>query len=173
MQVISADDDPFLGNANAPVTVVMFSDLQCPACAAMHPLVKGVAGEFAGSVRFVVRDFPLVLIHAMAFDAALAANAAARQGKYFEYVELVYLNQKMLHKSSFERFASELGLNEKRFEIDFNDEKAAAEIRRDIADGERHGVSATPTIFVNGVKIRHISESELRKAIETALGKKQ
>ncbi|HEX8636729.1 MAG TPA: thioredoxin domain-containing protein, partial [Pyrinomonadaceae bacterium] len=83
VQNISIDDDPAQGKATAPVTIVMFSDFQCPACAGVHPVLKKVLTEYADKVRFVVRDFPLTSIHENAFSAALAANAAHRQGKFF------------------------------------------------------------------------------------------
>jgi protein-disulfide isomerase len=168
--VIPVDDDPSTGPLNAAVTVVMFSDFECPACAAAHPVIKGVVAEFAGKVRFVVKDFPLESIHPQAFDAALAANAAAKQGKYFEYTELLYNNQKSLTRDSYKAFGKAVGLNMERFELDFTDPKAADEVRADQADGERFGVNGTPTLFVNGVKIRGgISVEKLRETISEAL----
>jgi protein-disulfide isomerase len=119
----------------------------------------------------VVRDYPLEDIHANAFNAALAANAAAKQGKFAEYAEKLYGNQKSLDKASLARFAMELGLNVKQFEIDFSDAAAAGEIKQDQADGESHGVGSTPTIFVNGVKVHSLSASAFRRAINRALTK--
>ena len=97
VQKISVDDDPAMGPANAPVTVVMFSDFQCPACSATHPVLKKAIEAFPGKVRFVVRDFPLESIHANAFNAARAASAANAQGKFFEYGEFLYND---LHKQT-------------------------------------------------------------------------
>jgi hypothetical protein len=84
-QNISTDDDPAQGAENAPVTIVMFSDFQCSACAAVHPVLKRAMAEYKDKIRFVVRDFPLESIHENAFQAAQAANAANAQGKFFEY----------------------------------------------------------------------------------------
>ena len=170
-QNVSADDDPSRGPATAPVTVVMFSDFQCPACARAHPVLKRVIAEFGDKVRFVVRDNPLESIHADAFNAALAANAANKQGKYLEYTEGLYAAQDSLDKPSLVKLASGLGLNVKQFEIDFSDAKAAAEIRKDLADADSYGVSGTPTIFVNGVKVHSLSAGAFRRAIERALKK--
>ena len=170
-QSISVDNEPSIGPANSAVTIVMFSDYQCPACARTHPVLKRVMSEFPGKVRLVVRDYPLEDIHKNAFDAALAANAASKQGKYTEYAEKLYSNQESLERPSLNRFSSELGLNAKQFEIDFTDAAAAAEIRHDQADGEAHGVNSTPTIFVNGVKVHSISASSFRRAINRALAK--
>jgi protein-disulfide isomerase len=171
VQNISIDDDPAQGKATAPVTVVMFSDFQCPACAGVHPILKKVLSEYADKVRFVVRDFPLTNIHENAFSAALAANAAHRQGKFFEYAEILYKNQNRLDRESLIRYAAELGLNAKQFELDLSGAQIADEIRKDRADGEKYGVSSTPTVYVNGVKVRRMSASGFREAIEKALKK--
>lgn len=168
-QIVSTDDDPSQGIINAPVTVVMFSDFQCSHCAATHPIVEKVLAEYAGKVRFVLRDFPLTQIHENAFRAALAADAANGQGKYFEYIELLYANQNSLDAASLKQFATKIGLDRKRFDADLDTEKFAAEVRKDIEDGKRYGITGTPTIFVNGVKIRQFSAENLREAIEKAL----
>lgn len=167
---VSVDDDPAFGPANAPVMVVMFSDFQCPACARTHPVLKRVIKEFGDKVRFVVRDYPLTM-HANAFDAALAANAAAKQNKFTEYTEKLYQNQDSLTRPSLIAFARELGLNEKQFEIDLTDAANAAEVRKDMTDGESYGVGGTPAIFVNGVKVHSLSATAFRRAINKALGK--
>jgi len=168
-QNISTDDDPSQGRADAPVTVVMFSDFQCPACSATHPVLKKVIAEYGDKVRFVVRDFPLVQIHENAFRAALAAGAANAQGKFFEYGELLYNNQKSLDAVSLKKFATQIGLDRKRFDADLDSEKFAVEVRKDIEDGKKYGITGTPTIYVNGVKVRKLSAEAFRAAIEKAL----
>ena len=171
VQNIAADDDPAQGKPNAPVTVIMFSDFQCPACAAVHPILKKIAAEYADKVRFVVRDFPLINIHENAFSAALAANAADKQGKFFEYSEILYRNQDKLDRASLIKYAADLGLNTKRFELDLSDEKTAAEVRKDMADGKGYGINGTPTVYVNGVKVRQLTAESFRNSIEKALKK--
>jgi protein-disulfide isomerase len=168
----SVDDDPAEGPADAKVTIVMFSDFQCPACSATHPVLKKVIAEYPGKIRFVVRDFPLESIHDHAFAAARAANAAAKQGKFFEYIDLLYDGQKNFSDDAFVRFAKGLGLDLKKFEIDFNDKAAADEIRKDVADGNAYGVSGTPTIFINGKKVRNPAPDILRKTIDAELAAK-
>ncbi len=169
LQSISADDDPFYGKQNAPVTVIMFTDFQCPACAATHPILKQVIAEYGDKIKFVVRDFPLTNIHKNAFNAALAANVASKQGKYFEYTELLYDNNKLLDVESLKKYAAEAGLDVKKFEKDFADKTLAQEIRKDVKDGTSYGVNGTPSIFVNGYKVRTLSAAAFRKAIERAL----
>lgn len=168
---VSVDDDPAQGKLTAPVTVVMFSDFQCSACSATHPVLKKVLAEYGDRVRFVVRDYPLVQLHANAFQAALAANAANAQGKFFEYTEILYQNQDSLDPASLKKYAASLGLNLKQFELDLASEKNAAEIRKDMADGAFYGIIGTPTIFVNGVKVRGLSARHFRDAIDKALKK--
>lgn len=171
VQNISIDDDPSFGKANAPVTIVMFSDFQCPTCAAVHPVLKKVAAEYGDKTRFVVRDFPLTSIHANAFPAALAAKAAFNQGKFFEYSEKLYAHQDALDTVSLKKYAADLGLNLKQFEIDLTDEKTASEVRKDMSDGRIYGIKGTPAIFINGINVRNLSESSFREAIEKALKK--
>lgn len=169
VQKISADDDPARGPINAPVTVVMFVDFQCSACARTHPILQKVLAEFPGKVRFVARDFPLESIHENAFRAALAAGAANAQGKFFEYGELLYKNQDALDDASLKKYAAEVGLNVRQFELDFASEKTVAEVRKDMSDGDSYGITATPTIFVNGVMVRKLTAEDLREAIRNAL----
>ncbi|MGE3466296.1 MAG: thioredoxin domain-containing protein [Pyrinomonadaceae bacterium] len=169
LENISVDDDPATGPAAAPVTVIMFSDFQCSACAATHPLLKKAMDAFPGKVRFVVRDFPLESIHDNAFIAARAAAAANAQGKFFEYTEILYKNQTALDEASLKKYAAQIGLNAAQFDIDFNSDKVAAEIRKDVADGETYGINSTPTIFIGGRRVRHFSIEGFTDAIRKAL----
>ena len=171
VQMISVDDDPSIGAATAPVTIVMFSDFQCSACAATHPLLKKAMAAYPGKIRFVVRDYPLESIHENGFRSALAANAANAQGKFAEYTEKLYANQDKLDDASLKKYAADLGLNVAQFELDFNSEKTAAEVRKDMADGNAYGINSTPTIYINGVKARDLSVDGFKAAIERALKK--
>ncbi len=167
---VTADDDPIFGKTAAPVTVVMFSDFECSACSATHPLLKKLLSAYPETVKLVVRDFPLESVHPNAFKAAVAANAARAQGKFFEYIETLYSNQQSLDDASLRKYAGEIGLNLKQFELDLASEKAVAEIRKDMADGVRFGARGTPTIFVNGVRVHHVSSESLKRAVDRALG---
>jgi protein-disulfide isomerase len=166
---VSADDDPSTGPATAKVTVVAFVDYQCSACASFNPVMKKVLAEFGPRVRLVVRDFPLESIHPEAFRSALAANAAARQGKYFEYGSLLYGNQKALDDTSLLGYAEKLGLVVAKFKDDMADPKNADEVRKDLADGNKYGVSGTPTIYINGVKHHTLTESRFRESVQKAV----
>jgi len=171
VEAVSVDDDPAEGPANAPVTVIMFSDFQCSACAATHPILKEAIAGFPGKVRFVVRDFPLESIHDNSLLAARAASAANAQGKFFEFIDILYKNQDKLDTESLKKYAASLGLDAARFDADMNSEKTFAEIKKDIADGDSFHITSTPTIFVNGRRIGRISPESFKAAIEQALKK--
>jgi protein-disulfide isomerase len=166
---VSVDDDPFRGAANAPVTIVEFTDFECPACAAMHPVIEEVLKSYPNKVKFVVRDFPLNR-HEFARKAAEAANAANAQGKFFEYIALLFQRQKALDVASLKKYASELGLDRARFDAALDRGVYAAEVKHDLEDGEIYGIGSTPTIFVNGVQLRTLSAEALREAIDRAMG---
>jgi len=169
VQNISVDDDPSRGDVNAPVTIVEFTDFQCPACAAMHPVLDEVLKSYGNKVRFVVRDFPLTQ-HQYARKAAEAAAAANAQGKFFEYTALLFKNQKALDVPSLKKYASEIGLDRARFDAALDRGVYAAEVQKDIEDGEMYGIGSTPTIFINGIQLRNLSAEGLREAIDRAAG---
>jgi len=170
VQVISVDDDPVRGDANAAVTIVEFTDFQCPACAAMHPVFDEVLKSYGSKVRLVIRDFPLAM-HANARKAAEAANAAHAQGKFFEYVALLFKRQDALDLPSLKKYASELGLDRARFDGALDSGKYSAEVKHDMDDGQIYGVGSTPAIFVNGKMLRTLNSEGLRAAIDQALSK--
>lgn len=167
---ISNGNGPSRGDVNAPVTVVEFTDFQCPACAAMHPVLEEVLKFYGNRVRFVIRHFPLTM-HANARKAAEAASAAHAQGKFFEYIAVLFQHQDALDIASLKKYAAELGLDRARFDAALDKGVYAAEVQRDITDGESYGIEGTPTIFINGVALRELSADGLRAAIKRALVK--
>ncbi|HEX8843253.1 MAG TPA: thioredoxin domain-containing protein [Pyrinomonadaceae bacterium] len=171
VQVISADDDPSRGEASAPVTVVVFTDFQCPSCAAMHPVIDETLKSYGNQVRLVIRDFPLV-IHEQARKAAEAAAAASAQGKFFEYIAVLFKNQSALDTASLKKYASDLGLDRTRFDAALDNGQYAAEVSKDVSDGEAYGVDGTPAIFINGIRLRNLTAEGLRAAIDGALALK-
>jgi protein-disulfide isomerase len=171
VQNISVDDDPARGEVSAPVTVVEFTDFQCPACAAMQPVLEEVLKSYGNKIRFVVRDFPLNQ-HENARKAAEAANAANAQGKFFEYIAVLFKNQKALDVPSLKKYATEVGLNRAQFDAALDRGIYAAEVKKDIEDGEMYGVGSTPTIFINGIQLRVLSAEGLREAIDRAGSRK-
>lgn len=171
VQNISTDDDPARGAADAPVTVVEFTDFQCPACGRTYPILEEALKPYSGRVRFVVRDFPLDM-HENARKAAEAADAANAQGKFFEYMDILFKHQNELDVASLKKYASQLGLDRAKFDAALDGGAFAAEVQHDVDDGMRYGIFATPTIFVNGQRIHDASTVEsIRAAIERALAR--
>jgi len=125
-----------------------------------------VLKNYGNRVHFEIRNFPLASLHANAFNAAEAAAAANAQGKFWEYIDLLFKNQNSLDVESLKKFATQVGLDRKRFDADFDGGKFDADIRRDIEEGELYGVESTPTIFINGVMLTTLSADGLREAIE-------
>ena len=170
VQAISTDDDPSRGEQSAPVTIVVFTDFQCPACAATHPVIDEALKTYGTRVRLVVRDFPLPM-HAQARKAAEAANAANAQGKFFDYINVLFKNQTALDVASLKKYAADLGLNTARFNAALDSGEYAAEVEHDMDDGAQYGVDSTPAIFINGVRLRDLTVEALRAEIERALAR--
>jgi protein-disulfide isomerase len=141
-------DDPARGAANAPVTVVLFSDFQCPFCSRVEPSLAQLRKEYPKDVRVVWKHQPLPF-HAQAMPAAAAAEAAREQGKFWEMHELMFANQSALGPAQYEQWAKQLGLDQKRFQSASASEKTRARIQEDSALGTKVGASGTPTAFVN------------------------
>ncbi|HEX4899540.1 MAG TPA: thioredoxin domain-containing protein, partial [Pyrinomonadaceae bacterium] len=165
---ISTADQPSLGNAAAPVTIVEFTDYQCPSCAATQPTLERLVKEYGNRVRLVARDFPLSQ-HPEAFKAAEAAEAAREQGKYWEYREILMRNQSALGVVKLKDYAGELALDRVRFDQALESGKFAEMVQRDIEDGMRLGIDSTPTVFINGRRMSDKSYEALKANIETAL----
>jgi protein-disulfide isomerase len=171
VQVINTVGEPARGgDVNAPVTVIEFTDFECPACGAMHPVLEQVLPTYGNKVRFVVRNYPLTK-HTHARKAAEAADAANAQGKFFEYTALLFKNQNALDVPSLKKYASQVGLDRTRFDAELDKGIHAADVKHDLEDGEVAGIDSTPTIFINGVKLEDLTPEGLRAAIDKALAK--
>ena len=148
---VAAGDDPSKGGpASAPVTVVEFSDFQCPYCARVTPTLKRVEETYGEQVRIVFKDFPLLQIHKDAAKAAEAGTCAAEQGKFWPLHDRMFENQAKLSVADLKQFAKDAGLDPGAFDQCLDSGKHAAEWGEDLKDGERYGVTGTPAFFVNG-----------------------
>jgi protein-disulfide isomerase len=165
---ISTKDQPSLGNANAAVTIVAFTDYQCPSCAAIHPSLERIVKENGDKVRLVARDFPLSQ-HAEAFKAAEAAEAAREQGKYWEYVQVLMQNQSSLTVEKLKSYATQLGLDRTRFDAALDSRKFAEMVQTDLDDGIKLGLKGTPSLFINGRRVTAKSYEELKENVDAAL----
>ena len=171
-----ADDDPFLGNPDAPVTLVEFGDFQCPFCGRFFKTTEQEIIEKyvkTGKARLVYRDFPLTSIHEEAQKSAEASECADEQGKFWEYHDLLYNRQNNLSVKNYKAWAGELGLTTAQFNACLDSGKYASEVQKDFQDGQSAGVRGTPGTFVNGrlvegalpfTQFQTIIEEELRKA---------
>jgi protein-disulfide isomerase len=162
--------DHHLGPAHAPVTLVEYGDLECPNCKAAAPAVRLLLAHFSGKLRFVFRHFPLEEVHPHALQAALAAEAAGGQGKFWPMHDLIFDNQAHLKPNNLRAYAGQIELDMVRFDADMADELYLQRIREQIDGGSRSGVRATPTFFLNG-RLHDVSYGlqSLRGAIESAL----
>ena len=149
---VGVDDDPAKGPAKAPVTIVEFSDFQCPYCSRAEAVVKQILENYKDKVRLVYRDFPLPM-HPNASKASEAAQCANEQGKYWEYHDALYADQSKLALTDLQATAERLGLKTEAFKTCLDSGKYAAEVSKDLADGQKAGVSSTPSFFINGVPV--------------------
>jgi protein-disulfide isomerase len=159
------------GDVNSPVTVVEFTDFQCSACGGMYPIVEEVLKAYGPRVHFVMRNFPLTSVHPNAYNAAQAAEAAKVQGKYWEYIDVLFKNQTTLDRDSLKKYATQVGLDRKQFDADFDSAKYEPIVRHDLEEGEGYGIEATPTFFINGIILTEYSGEGLRAAIDKAFSK--
>ncbi|MBI1818201.1 MAG: thioredoxin domain-containing protein [Deltaproteobacteria bacterium] len=140
---------PSRGPANAPVTIIEFSDFQCPYCGRAEQTVEQVLSTYKDKVRLVYRDYPLSF-HEHAQRAAEAAHCAGDQGKYWEYHALLFKNQTALEDTNLEQYAADLQLDKDKFKQCLDDGKYAAQVAKEVEVGNSVGVSGTPAFFING-----------------------
>jgi protein-disulfide isomerase len=140
---------PIKGAKDALVTIVQFSDYQCPFCSRVEPTISKVMDEYKGKVRVAWRDLPLPF-HPNAMPAAIAARAAGEQGKYWEMHDKIFANQQTMDRPTYEKYAQELGLNMGKFKAALDAQKGKAEIEADAAAGGKIGARGTPAFFING-----------------------
>ncbi len=160
---------PSRGPADAPVTIVEFSDFQCPFCARSEGLVAQALQAYPTQARVVYKHFPLVSIHPQAMPAALATVAAQRQGKFWEMHELLFANQRALGPEQVEEYARRIGLDVQRFKADIASDGVKAQVQEDIELARRSGVRGTPTVFVNGRLLQNRSLDGFKELIEPQL----
>jgi protein-disulfide isomerase len=160
---ISLDNDPIRGDPNAPITIVEFSDFQCPFCARFHlqtlPLLLEEYID-TGKVNLVYRDFPIQSIHPNALPAAVAAECANEQGKYWEYHDTLFEKQNSWNRldsntviSTFSQYATDIGLEQQQFDSCLDSGKYLEEVQGDLSDGKDYGITGTPGFFIGNDEI--------------------
>lgn len=171
---VSADDDPFLGDENAPITIIEFSDFQCPYCGKFDedtlPELKEKYID-TGKIKFIYRDYPLEF-HQYAQKAAEASECAHEQDKYWEYHDILFKNQNDLTVDDLKKYAADLKLDTNKFNECLDSSKYKEEVEKDFNDGQSYGVSGTPAFFVNGILISGAQPfSAFEEIIEQELNK--
>ena len=170
LSVAVTERDHAIGPADAPVTLVEYGDYECPDCGNAYPIIQQLIKEMGPRFRFVFRNFPRSSVHPHAGVAALAAEAAAAQGKFWEMHGLLYANQKNLDQVDLLRLALRAGVEIYRFEADLAGERFSRRVAEDYNSGVASGVVGTPTFLINGV--RYVGEKDyesLKRAIESVM----
>jgi len=147
---LAVGDDPARGPADAPVTIVEFSDFQCPYCSRATATLKKLETAYPGKIRLVYRDFPLVQIHPNAARAAEAAACANEQGKFWPMHDVMFEHQDKLGEADLKQSAATLGLDAAKFDQCLESGRYTGQWKKDAAEGEQYGVSSTPAFFING-----------------------
>jgi len=163
---ISEDNDPIIGNMDAEITIIEFSDFQCPFCARFHvQTLPTIMDEYInkGTVKLVFRDFPIQSIHPNALPASVAAECANEQKKFKEMHDVLFEKQNEWSNqniesvmNTFSQYASDLGLEEKAFDSCLKNGKYIEEIQKDLDDGRTYGISGTPGFFIGNDQIGFI-----------------
>ncbi len=158
---VSTGGRPEKGPKDAPITMIVFSDYECPFCRRAESTVEEVLKKYEGKIKYVFRDYPLPF-HAKAKPAAVAANCAIPQGKFFEYNQKLFVTD--LSPENYKKIAGDLGMDQKKFDecVAKNDEKT---IDQDLADGAAVGVNGTPAFFINGRMLSGAQPFEAFKVI--------
>ncbi len=167
---ISVEGSPYLGPENAPVTIAVFDDYECGYCARMEATFSQLLAQYPQKLKLVIKQYPL-RNHPMAREAAIAAIAAHQQGKFWEVHGQIFANQKELSPQKLDEIAESFGLDMNQFKQDLLSQEVLSLIIRDVREGQRIGVTGTPTIFINGKHVTDRSLQNLSKLIEQELAK--
>jgi protein-disulfide isomerase len=151
---VPIDDDPVLGPENAEITIIEFSDYECPYCRSWHNEVYSqLLDTYGDQVRFVYRDFPLESIHVNAKPAAEAANCAYEQGKFWDYHDKLFSMELGLSPEAYQEYATQLDLDTDEFQECLDSGRYQQEVQSDFEFAANLGVRSTPTFFVNGIAV--------------------
>jgi len=147
------DKAPTLGKSDAPVTLVEFSDFQCPYCKAAAPALREVERKFGDKLQVIYRQFPLTSIHPFAFKAAEASLCANEQAKFWDMHDTMFENQDKLAVADLKQTARRLGMDGTKFDTCLDAGRYVEQIQTDVKEGQRFGVNGTPAMFINGVYV--------------------
>ena len=166
------ESDPVRGDLTAPVRIFIFSDFECPFCKKGEATVQDVFEKYNGSVALIFKNFPLAEVHPYAMRAAVAAECAKEQEKFWEYHDYLFAHQDYLSDADLNAYAGELGLNTTEFSECLSTDRYVGNVNIDINDGKKIGISGTPTFIINGhALVGAQPESEFDKIIQAELSK--
>ncbi len=166
LRVPVSESDHIKGNNNAPLTLVEYGDYQCPYCGEAYPALEELQKRLGKKLKFVFRNFPLTNTHADAETAALAAEAAGAQGKFWEMHSILYKNQSNLKRDDLIGYAQKIGLDMERFKNDLENKTYQQKVKDDFEGGIRSGVNRTPSFYVNGEKEDDLDENKFLEMIK-------
>lgn len=175
--LLGKQEGAVLGPESAKVTLTEYSDLQCPACASYAPIIKQLSSDFPDDLKIVYVHFPLVSIHKNTLPAAYAAEAAGKQGKFWDMINILFSRQSEWERlsdprPSFQSYAQTLGLNADQFITDSSSDEAKNTVAAQLKSAEDLGLSSTPTFYLNEEKLSNPgSYEEFKKLIEEAIAK--
>lgn len=150
MAIIVNEKEHILGPVSAPIELVEYADFQCPYCRKANYVIKNIREQLGDDLMYVFRNFPLTQLHGNALNAALAAEAAGKQGKFWEMHDMLFNNQQYLLPPSLIEYAQKLKLDISRFEADMESDGCMRRVQFDYDSGRHNGVESTPTFFING-----------------------
>jgi len=147
------DNDPYIGNSNASVTIFVFSDYECPNCKLGEERMKAILEKYGDKILYIFKNYPLTSIHPNSYNASLAAECANEQAKFWEYHEYLFEHNTRHEAPYLEQYAKELGLDTQRFNLCFENQRYKEKVDDDLRSGSKIGVPGTPTFFINGLSI--------------------
>ena len=147
---VNTEGAPFEGPKSAAITIVEFSDFQCPYCVRVDPTMKQLQDVYKDNVQIVWKHYPLISIHKNAMEAAVAAEAAHSQGKFWQFHDKLFASQRELSPDQMRQYAKEVGLDTAKFEADLTSPEVRKHVTDDMSEAHRLGVTGTPAFFVNG-----------------------
>jgi protein-disulfide isomerase len=154
--------DHIQGKKDADIVIVEYGDYQCPYCGAAYPILKEMMQKYGKQIKFVFRNFPLSEMHQYARPAAIVAEAASLQGKFWEMHDAIYENQRLLSEPFLLELVEKLELDPHQFNVDIKKSELAAKVDSDFESGILSGVNGTPSFFVNGRKFNAGAEDLLQ-----------
>jgi protein-disulfide isomerase len=156
-----SEKDHLQAETTAPIELLEYGDYQCPHCGRAYPIIKSIQKKMGDKLKFVFRNFPLAESHPYAINAAIATEAAAAQGKFWEMHDIVFEHQRDLSDTALVKLAKQIGLDIEQFENDFDRQQTQDKVETDFESGVRSGVNGTPAFFINGKKYNDSWEEEV------------